>query len=171
MNNRARACALDVAIGTVETPRGPRMQRSALLTLLALVLTACTAVKAEVTLINADQALARARAADAPTLAPYEYTMAVRFLEKAREEAGYASYKAADDLADKSAEWSDAAVITIERTGKGVGIDDAGSDIQDSMSRPPPDPPTGAVPPPDNPPPSTPTANPDGSIPLDDENP
>src|SRR5678815_4764559 len=81
---------------------------------LGLVLPGCTAARAEVSIVTADQALGRAREQDADTLAVYEYTMASRYLEKAKEEAGYSDFKAAQQLAAKSANWADQAIIAIE---------------------------------------------------------
>ncbi|MBX2796492.1 MAG: DUF4398 domain-containing protein [Myxococcales bacterium] len=80
----------------------------------------CTASKASLQLVSAEQALLRAERFEAPTRAEYEYTMAVRYLEKAREEAGYSDFRIADALARKSAEWSDRAIIFVERGGKAL---------------------------------------------------
>jgi hypothetical protein len=44
---------------------------------------------------NAASEVAAARTAGAERLAPYEYTTAVLYLHKAREEAGYSDYQAA----------------------------------------------------------------------------
>ena len=87
-------------------------------------LSACAAAKATYHLVEADQALKRAGDHRAQDLAVYEYTMAVRFLEKAREEAGFADYKVSVDLARKSAEWSDQAIIVIEQGGRNIVFDE-----------------------------------------------
>lgn len=55
----------------------------------------------------ANRGLERARAADAPNLAPYEYYYAEAMLSKAREDAGEAAYQDAIEyarLADEAAE-------------------------------------------------------------------
>jgi hypothetical protein len=44
---------------------------------------------------RASSEVAAARAVDAEKYAPYEFTLAVEYLHKAREEAGYADYQAA----------------------------------------------------------------------------
>jgi hypothetical protein len=44
---------------------------------------------------NAARAVAEAKAANAEQLAPYEYTSAVAYFDKAREEGGYAAYQIA----------------------------------------------------------------------------
>lgn len=90
--------------------------------------TGCTAIKATVHVAQAEQALADARDHDAQNLAVYEYTMAVRYLEKAREEHGSADYRISEDLSKRSAEWADKAIIAIERGRKGIDmLEDAGS--------------------------------------------
>jgi hypothetical protein len=130
----------------------------AFVTLVALA--GCTAIKAEVNVISAEQAVTRAREANAPDLAPYEYTMAIRYLEKSKEEAGYASYKASEELARKAADWADQSIIAIEKGGKTVNLDAAGSDLSDKATAPPP-----------VAPPGSPTAPPttDGPIDIDDD--
>jgi lipopolysaccharide biosynthesis regulator YciM len=45
-----------------------------------------------------------ARSAQADTLAPYHFTLAVEYLEKAREEAAHADFAAANRLGKKAAE-------------------------------------------------------------------
>lgn len=58
--------------------------------------TACGPVQyiGQVTM-RASDAVDQARAAGAERAAPYEYTMAVEYLHKAREEEGYADHQAA----------------------------------------------------------------------------
>ena len=46
--------------------------------------------------IKADASVAAARTADAQTYAPYWYTRAIEYLHKAREEAAYADFQAAN---------------------------------------------------------------------------
>lgn len=83
----------------------------------------CTAIKAEVHLMSADQALTRAEAKNAKQLAPYEYTMSVRYFEKAREEAGYSDWRVAEDLAKTAAEWADKSIIAIEAGGRTLPVE------------------------------------------------
>jgi len=80
----------------------------------------------------------RARAEGAEEQARYEYTMALNYLEKAREEAGYSELRIADALARQSAEWSDRAVIFMERR---VRADIQLDDFSDAVA-----PPSGAAP-------------------------
>lgn len=108
----------------------------AFLALAVLAASGCTAVKATVNLVAADQAVARAQDHRAPELAVYEYTMAIRYLEKAREEAGYADYKVAESLARQAADWADQSIIVIERGGRNLDLEDVGADMTDE----PPDP-------------------------------
>ncbi len=117
--------------------------RTCLVALAALAV-GCTAAKANIQLISAEQALLRADSEGAEEVAGYEYTMAKRYLEKAREEVGYSEYRVADALARQSAEWSDRAIIFVERRGR--------TDINlDDFSAVP-----AAVPPPSQPPPTVP---------------
>ena len=63
---------------------------------LAACLCACGPIQyiSQVT-TRASDAVSAARAANAETLAPYEFTSAVEFLHKAREEEGYANHQTA----------------------------------------------------------------------------
>ncbi|HHO54148.1 MAG TPA: hypothetical protein ENK18_25575 [Deltaproteobacteria bacterium] len=90
---------------------------------ITLSISSCTASKVNLELLGAEQSLLRAERYGAPDRATYEYTMALRYLEKAREEAGYSEFRIADALARKSAEWSDRAIIFVERGGKGDPLD------------------------------------------------
>ncbi len=55
-------------------------------------------------LMDADVQLEAARAADAPKLAPYEYTLADAYYHKAQEEQGYADYDVCIRFAKKALE-------------------------------------------------------------------
>jgi hypothetical protein len=123
--------------------------RSAHLWILLAALSGCTAAKASLQLVNAEQALTRAESQGARERAAYEYTMAELYLGKAAEEAGYSEYRVADALARQSAEWSDRAVIFLEERGRSsIQLDE----LPDGLTPPPP--PTEA---PDVPPPAAPT--------------
>lgn len=68
---------------------------------------------------HASAEVAAAKAAGAPKYAPYEYTGAVEYLHKAREEAGYADYQAAIRFGKKAASLArKARKIALERAGK-----------------------------------------------------
>jgi len=92
---------------------------------LVVWLAGCTAAKASIQIVNAEQSLSRAETQGAEDIAAYEYTMARLYLEKAQEESGYSEFRIADALARQSAEWSDRAVIFVEKRGRtDINLDD-----------------------------------------------
>jgi len=97
------------------------MRASVLFSLLVLVTTGCTATKASYHLVSAELTVNRARAYGADVHAIYEYTMALRYLDKAREENGYAEYRMATELALTASEWADQAVISMDERGLKIG--------------------------------------------------
>jgi hypothetical protein len=109
------------------------MHRLALASLF-LVVTGCAAARTQIQILSADQSVARAKENDADELAPYEYTLAVRYIAKAKEEAGYSNFKDALALARKAAESADRAVIDIQKKGKKVKV--TGDDIEDLPATP-----------------------------------
>ena len=78
----------------------------------------CTSLKATIHMADAEKALRVADEYDAKNLATYEYIMAMRYLQKAKEEISYNEHRMAEDLAKKSQEWSDKAIIFIQRGGR-----------------------------------------------------
>ncbi|MCB9550181.1 MAG: DUF4398 domain-containing protein [Myxococcales bacterium] len=82
----------------------PRVRRAgaALVIGAALVLSGCGPVIATQAIADATIAVEGARGANAPELAVYEFVSAETYLQKAREEEGYADYQAAVDLASKA---------------------------------------------------------------------
>ncbi len=78
----------------------------------------CTAIKATVQMADAEKALNSAREFGAQDMATYEYTMAMRYLEKAKEEISYNEFLVSENLSKKSQEWSDKAIIFIQRGGR-----------------------------------------------------
>lgn len=52
-----------------------------------------------------------AQTADAPTLAPYEYTAAVAYLDKTREEHGYADFSVSRDFGEKALKFARSARV------------------------------------------------------------
>ncbi len=100
--------------------------RSAMLLMVAL--TSCTAAKAGVQIVGAESRLGQAREQGAAERSQYEYTLAQRYLEKAREEAAGSEYRVADALARASAEWSDKAVIALQ-SQRTVEIDSVPTDV------------------------------------------
>ena len=110
--------------------------------LLYSAMSGCTAINGYAHLDGADQALARADEQNAKELAPYEYTLARRYLEKAGEEAGYSDWRACEDLSKLAAEWADKAVIAVATKRSTVPADVPAAA---PAKPPPPPPPAGAV--------------------------
>jgi hypothetical protein len=109
-----------------------------------LFLAACTASKANIQIVTAEETLRQARELKADRASAYEYVMAARYLTKAKEEAGYADYRVADALARQSAEWADRAIIATERRGR---TDFDLDDFQEAPTPPAPTTPLAPVPP------------------------
>jgi hypothetical protein len=63
-------------------------------------------------------AVAAAKAANAEQYAPYEYTAAVAYLHKAREEGGYAEYQIAIEYGRRSQELATRALAIASEQGK-----------------------------------------------------
>jgi hypothetical protein len=108
---------------------------------LPFLLASCTATKASVQVVSAEEALHRAQEYDADTKAVYEFTMAEEYLSKARDELGHSQFRLADGLARQSAEWSDRAIIYVERRGKAEITTEGLSDTRPPPPPPPPPPP------------------------------
>ncbi|MDR0966533.1 MAG: DUF4398 domain-containing protein [Myxococcales bacterium] len=68
----------------------------------ALQLTGCGPILTISYIQQTKAELQAARSADAQTLAPYEYTAAVAYLEKTREEHGYADFAVSTDFGEKA---------------------------------------------------------------------
>jgi len=83
-----------------------RLTRNLALTLVGLGLGACGPTQSTAIIMDADVQLEAARAADAPKLAPYEYTAGEAYLKKAREEQGYADFDVSIDFARKARKFS-----------------------------------------------------------------
>ncbi|HCF62732.1 MAG TPA: hypothetical protein DFS52_32680 [Myxococcales bacterium] len=78
------------------------VSRLLILSVAAAVLGACGPTKSTALIMDADVQLEAARTAGAEKLAPYEYTAAIEYLHKAREEQGYADFEVAIDFANKA---------------------------------------------------------------------
>jgi hypothetical protein len=100
------------------------------------VLSGCAAVRAQVEIVRAEQSVAAALDKNAQELATYEYTMALRHLEKSREEAGYADYRVSVELARASATWADKSIIVIDEEGRDLDMDRVDEDFSDDMKAP-----------------------------------
>ena len=89
----------------------------------------CTAAKVNIALIQAQEDLHNAREYGAEDRAPYEFTRAERYLQKAAEEYRNADYKIADALCRASSEWADQAIIVIQKRGRvDIGLVDLAAD-------------------------------------------
>ena len=113
----------------------PQRARFAWMIWLPLVglLASCTAAKVNIALIRAQEDLHNAREYDAETRAPYEFTRAERYLQKAAEEYRGADYKVADALCQAASEWADRAIIVIQQRGRvEIGIDDLAAETPDA---------------------------------------
>ena len=55
-------------------------------------------IQSQVALKEAKDSLDMARQAGAPEIAPFEWTMAWEYLQKAKEEHGYSDYKMSNDV-------------------------------------------------------------------------
>lgn len=94
-----------------------------LLPVLILLAPGCGAVRAGVQLQDAMTARDQALVRDADTNAPYEWTMASLYLDKAWEEMGTGQYRMCVRLAKKSAEWSDHAIVQVEKGKRTLELD------------------------------------------------
>ncbi|MBN2800369.1 MAG: hypothetical protein JXX28_14615 [Deltaproteobacteria bacterium] len=103
--------------------------------MLLLVGSGCTATKAAYHIVDAADAVSRAEERRAPELAVYEYTLATRYLDKAREEAGYSDYLASVRLSQLSEEWADRSIIAIDQEGRDVQLE--GVDAAPQRTAPP----------------------------------
>ena len=84
---------------------------------LLVTTTGCTAIKSGAQLARAEQAVTRAAQRNADDVAIYEYTMAIRHLEKAREENGYSDFKDSSAMSKSAIEWAERAVEIVEMGG------------------------------------------------------
>jgi hypothetical protein len=70
--------------------------------LLASLVLGCGPTQSTAIIMDAEVQLEAATTADAEKLAPYEWTGALAYLHKAREEQGYSDYEVAIDFAEKA---------------------------------------------------------------------
>ena len=81
-----------------------RLLAAGLILALSLPLSGCGAIMSTYLILVASSELDGAEAAEAQKFAPYEYTAAQQYLQKAREEQGYADFGAAIEYAFKAQE-------------------------------------------------------------------
>lgn len=79
---------------------------------------ACGPVQSTSYLIDAENMLEAAKAAQAGKLAPYEWTAAGLYLNKSREEVGYSEYEQAVDYAKKAVDFATRARDAAIKVGK-----------------------------------------------------
>lgn len=90
---------------------------------LCLSLAGCASIKSTFHLSLAERGVKRATEAGGEEAAPYHWTLASRYLEKAREEAASSDHKHSVQLAKKSAEFADQVLIEIEKNGTGQDVE------------------------------------------------
>jgi len=97
------------------------MRRACFALVAVLGASACVASSAAVQSTKAARAVEHARRSQAGEQAPYEFTLAEAYLEKAREESSHAAYQDANRLARKSQENAAKAIERSRqmRTGSG----------------------------------------------------
>lgn len=150
-----------------------RLLAIASLAVLLLGSVGCTAARAGLQLQAAVQARDDAADREAAERAPYAFAMAQHYLAKAWEEAGHGENKASVQLAQKSMEWADQALVQIEQGPRRLLVDleslDDSTPVRDRAPAPAP-PPTLPTPPtlPAPPPEPAPLDGPD-DLPLEGE--
>jgi hypothetical protein len=82
------------------------------------LLSGCGPIVSGVQIIKADIQLSAAEIAGAKKLAPYEYTAAVEYLQKSREETGYSDFSAAREFAAKAIDYAKQAKEKAETLAK-----------------------------------------------------
>ncbi|MBZ4395093.1 DUF4398 domain-containing protein [Myxococcus sp. MISCRS1] len=85
------------------------MKKLTVLVSVAGALAACGPVKSTANILDAEVQIQAARTAGADKLAPYEWTAANLYLDKAREEVGYSDYQAGVDFAVKASRFANEA--------------------------------------------------------------
>lgn len=87
--------------------------------LASLLVAGCGPFQSTSYLMDADNMLEAARAAQAEKLAPYEWTAATLYEHKAREEVGYSDYEQAVDYAKKAVDFATRARdVALKHSGK-----------------------------------------------------
>ncbi len=90
---------------------------------LVLLGSGCAAARSGYVLLNAQRSVEKAVAAGAEKKAPYEYTLAVEYYQKACEENTYSDYGTSDKLAQSAIAWADRAVEATADADKDFGED------------------------------------------------
>ena len=129
--------------------------RLSLLVAAAVLAAACGPVQSVTVIWEASSALEGARASDAQRLAPYEYTSAELFLDKALEEQSYADFEPAIVYGTKATQMARKAKELAQQAGKtptapispdeGAPVEQGGVEKQPATPTPPPADPTAPV--------------------------
>ncbi len=69
------------------------------------VFSGCGVARSTSAIVEARHEYEAAKQVDAGKRAPYEYTLGVEYLRKAKEEAGYSDYQVAERLAKRAQAW------------------------------------------------------------------
>jgi hypothetical protein len=86
-----------------------------IIVLFSFFLSGCYYFSATKEMKAAEQLISELKAAGGPTLVPYEYTSAEKFLEVAKEEAAEADWKVAKGLATRSKSAAEAGLSAIKK--------------------------------------------------------
>jgi hypothetical protein len=86
-----------------------------ILAFLSLSLSGCYYFSATKEMKAAEQLISELKAAGGPTLVPYEYCSAEKFLENAKLEANESDYKAAKEFASRSKSAAETGLSTIKK--------------------------------------------------------
>lgn len=93
------------------------MMRSLPFALLLFPFLGGCAVRATSAILAAEEQIRSAETAGAATRAPYEYTLARSYLEKAKEETGSSDYGVAEALAQRAGSFAEAARVRAGESG------------------------------------------------------
>jgi hypothetical protein len=129
--------------------------RLSLLIAAGLLAAGCGPVQSVTVIWEASSAIEGARAADAQKLAPYEYTSAELFLDKALEEQSYADFEPAIVFGAKATTFAKKAKELAQQAGKtpsapltpdeGATVEPGGVEKQPAATTPPPADPTAPI--------------------------
>jgi hypothetical protein len=106
------------------------MKQLSILVAVASALAGCGPVRSTANILDAEVDIQAARTAGAEKEAPFEWTAANLYLEKAREEVGYSDYQAGVDFAVKASKYA--------KEAREKSMANANSDSTPSDSRPTP---------------------------------
>ena len=94
----------------------------------------CTAVLSTIQLFAADKAVSEARDENANVLAPYEFLLAERHLDKAIEESASSQYKASITLAKQASAYAEEAILISQGGSRGIQELDKATELTDDQA-------------------------------------